>query len=288
MPLKIETSDQYHAAPGFSKSRLWRYHTLTPYRAEFGKITPKPQFDIGHAAHTAILEPELLESTTVKGPDDRRGKKWSDLHEEVTSEGKILLTASDYDLAMMIRDAADTVEELQLIRKGALIERSCYAEDEEHGVTVKCRPDVCNPGLGIMGDIKNMADISDDAWSRDIGKWGFAMQHAMYLDVWNQNSHIEADDTKSEFYNVNLVCDSFFFICFSKTEPVEVICRELEPVDIDEGYKSYRAALALAAECHRNQEWPGQPKGVVRGVKMRDRDRRYTPPQWRKDMEDEE
>lgn len=275
MPLVTETSEQYHAAPGFSKSKLWRYHTMTPYRAEFGKITPKPQFDIGHAAHTAILEPELLDVQIVKGPEDRRGKKWSDLHEEVTSEGKILLTASDYDLAMMIRDAADTVEELQLIRKGALIERSCYAEDEEHGVTVKCRPDVCNPGLGIMGDIKNMADISDDAWSRDIGKWGYHCQDAMYRDVWNKGSGTDP-------------IEAFFFICFSKTEPVEVICRELEPIDIEEGHKAYRAALALAAECHRSQEWPGQPKGVVRGVKMMDKHRKFTPPQWRKDMEDED
>jgi hypothetical protein len=272
MPLVIETSDQYHQAPGFSKSKLQRYLQYTPYRAEFGKITPKPQFDIGHAAHTAILEPELLESTTVKGPEDRRGKKWSDLYEEVTAEGKILLTSSDYDLAMMIRDAADTVEELQLIRKGALIERSCYAQDEEHGVTIKCRPDVCNPSLGIMGDIKNMADISDDAWSRDIGKWGFHVQDAMYRDVWNKGSGTEP-------------IEAFFFICFSKTEPVEVICRELEPVDIEEGFKAYRAALALAAECHKRQEWPGQPKGVQRGVKMRDRDRRFTPSQWKIDME---
>lgn len=275
MPLIQESSDQYHAAPGFSKSKLWRYHTLTPYRAEFGKITAKPQFDIGHAAHTAILEPDLLEATTVKGPDDRRGKKWSDLYEEVTAEGKTLLTSSDYDLAMMIRDAADTVEELQLIRRGALIERSCYAEDEEHSVTVKCRPDVANPSLGIMGDIKNMADISDDAWSRDIGKWGYHVQDAMYRDVWNRGSGTDP-------------IEAFFFICFSKTEPVEVICRELEPVDIEEGFKAYRAALALAAECQRNQEWPGQPRGVVRGIKMRDRDRRFTEPQWRKKEESED
>jgi hypothetical protein len=274
MPLVTETSDQYHAAPGFSKSKLWRYHTLTPYRAEFGKITPKPQFDIGHAAHTAILEPELLESTVYKASAKRRsGEEWkADLEE---ANGRICLKADDYDLAMMIRDAADTVEELQLIRKGALIERSCYAEDEEHGVTVKCRPDVCNPSLGIMGDIKNMADISDRAWERDIGAWGYHVQDAMYRDVWNRGSGTDP-------------IEAFFFICFSKTEPVEVICRELEPVDVEEGYAAYRAALAIAADCHKRQEWPGQPKGVVRGVKMRDRDRRYTEPQWRRDAEPEE
>ena len=275
MPLVTEPIEAYHAHPSYSKSTLWAYHTQTPYRAKFGKRKSSNAFDVGHAAHTAILEPHLLESTVAKGPDDRRGNKWKFAEEEAVASGKILLTASDYDQVLLIRDLASTVPELEAMRDGALIEQSCYAVDEETGLTLRCRPDIFSPSLGLMADIKNMADISDDAWSRDLGKFGYHMQDAMYRDVWNKGSD-------------GLEAEAFFFICFSKTEPPEVICRELEPVDVDEGFKAYRAALAIAAECHKRQEWPGQPKGVVRGVKMRDRDRRYTEPQWRKDMEDEE
>jgi hypothetical protein len=95
----------------------------------------------------------------------------------------------------------------------------------------------------------------------------------MYRDVWNIGSD-------------GLKVDAFFFICFSKTEPPEVICRELEPVDQEEGYEAYRAALKVAAECERRQEWPGQPTGLIGGVKMRDRDRRHTPAQWKIDREE--
>ena len=182
---------------------------------------------------------------------------------------------------MLIRDLADTVPELESMRKGALIEQSCYTTDEETGLTLRCRPDIYSPSLAMMADIKNMADISDRAWERDIGGFGYHCQHAMYQDVWNKGSD-------------GLECEAFFFICFSKTEPPEVICRELEHVDtgdsssldgFGEGYRAYRAALKVAAECERSQSWPGQPTVVVRGVKMRDRDRRYTPAQWKIDRE---
>lgn len=272
MPLITNTIEEYHASEGFSKSQLWAYHTQTPYRAKFGRYKESNAFDIGHAAHTAILEPHLLETSVSRGPDDRRGNKWKFAEEEATAAGKLLLTSSDYDQVLLIRDLAATVPELEAMRDGALIEQSCYAEDEETGATLRCRPDCYSPKLGLMADIKNMADISDDAWSRDIGKWGYSMQDAMYRDVWNKGSG-------------GMEAEAFFFICFSKTEPPEVICRELEPIDVEEGFLAYRAALRLAVECEARQAWPGQPTGVVRGVKMRDRDRRFTEPQWKIDRE---
>ena len=272
MPLITNTIDEYHASEGYSKSQLHAYATKTPYAAKFGKRKDSNAFDVGHAAHTAILEPHLLEASVVKGPDDRRGNKWKFADEEAVAAGKILLTASDYDQVLLIRDLAATVPELQAMREGALIEQSCYAVDEETGLTLRCRPDIMSPGLGLMADIKNMADISDDAWSRDISKFGYHMQDAMYRDVWNMGS----DGVK---------VDAFFFICFSKTEPPEVVCREIEPIDVEEGYSAYRAALKLAAECERAQHWPSLPTGIRGGIKMRDRDRRHTPAQWKIDRE---
>lgn len=282
MPLIQEPITAYHAHPGYSKSTLWPYHTKTPYAAKFGKRSPSNAFDVGHAAHTAILEPHLLESSVVKGPEDRRGNKWKFAEDEAVAAGKILLTASDYDQVVLIRDLAATVPELEAMRDGAMIERSCYAQDEETGATLRCRPDIYSPGLAMMADIKNMADISDEAWSRDVGKFGYHMQHAMYQDVWNKGA-VRYVDHGNEIMGQKLECEAFFFVCFSKTEPPEVVCRELEPVDIDEGYQAYRAALKLAVECDTRQEWPSLPTGVVRGVKMRDRDRRFTEPQWKID-----
>jgi hypothetical protein len=269
MPLISNTIEEYHSSAGFSKSQLHAYATKTPYAAKFGKRKDSNAFDVGHAAHTAILEPHLLEASVFKATAKRRGtEEWKDNQAE--AEGRILLKAEDYELVMLLRDLADTVPELVTMRDGAMIEQSCYARDEETGAVIRCRPDIYSPSLAMMADIKNMADISDDAWSRDVGKFGYHMQHAMYQDVWNKGSD-------------GLECEAFFFICFSKTEPPEVVCRELEPVDIEEGFLAYRAALKLAVECETAQHWPSLPTGVVRGVKMRDRDRRHTPSQWKID-----
>lgn len=283
MPLVTEPADLYHSTPGYSKSTLWRFATMTPYRAQFGAQVSKPEFDVGHAAHTAILEPEKLEASIIKGPEDRRGNKWKFALEEAEEAGKILLTESDYEQVMLIREAAAHVPELEAMRRGSVhIETSCYAEDEETGATIKCRPDLYNADLKGMLDIKNLADISDDAWSRDIGKWGYHMQAAMYPDVWQRGSGMETD--------------FFFFICFSKTEPVEVVCREIEPIDIEEGYLAYRHWLARAVEYEKAGHYPSymsmserrrlEAAGELQPVRMRDRDRKHTPPQWREGAEE--
>ena len=281
MPLVIEKDTTYHAHPAWGKSRLWRYATMTPYAAEFGKMVRKTAFDIGHAAHTAILEPENFDDYVIRGPEDRKGHKWSIPYKEAEDAGKILLTESDYDLALLIRDVADTVPEIIQMRKGGIFERSCYAQDEETGAQVRTRPDCYNPDLKGMLDIKNLADISDDAWSRDIGKWGFHVQEAMYRDVWQKGSGMDA-----EF---------FFFVCFSKTEPVEVVCRQLEPVDYEEGFAMYRSLLSKAEAHRKAKHWPSflsmserkekEDAGEMKPVRMRDRDRKFTPAQWKIDRE---
>lgn len=270
LPLVTETNEQYHSTDAWSKSRLWRYSTLTPYRAEFGKVAEKDYYLFGTAGHIAVLEPERLESSIFKATATRRGtNEWKANEEE--AEGRLLLKAEDYDLVMLCRDVADANPIVRQMREGKIIvETSCYGTDPETGAKVKCRPDHYNVEYQGMLDVKFLADISDDAWSRDIGAYGYAVQDAYYNHVWNLGS-----GHTSEF---------MAFACISKTEPPEIIVRELEPVDIQEGVARFKEALALAERCRKEQHWPGQPTGVVRGVKMRDRDRRFTPSQWKVDQ----
>lgn len=265
MPMKIETDEEYHAGEGVSKSKLHKLITKTPFHAQFGARKETQAFQIGKAAHCAILEPEELEGRYTKGPDARRNSnEWKHAEDFARHAGTTLLKPDDYDTAMMIRDLASTVPELELMRQGqTIVETSAYHVDEETGVLVKTRPDLYNVEHKLIGDIKNMADASPEAFKRDVGKFGYHMQHSMYSEVWEKGSDYEVD--------------GFFFIVFEKSNPPMVAVYELTAAAIAEGHAMYRAALEKYAECVKADEFPGYPSGVQQ-IGLRYYDYRYTAP----------
>lgn len=267
-----EPDHEYHSGPGVSRSTLWTLYDKTPYHARYGAQRESHAFAIGKAAHIAILEPHRLETCVMRGPEDRRGNKWRDALDEANAYNRILLTESDHDHALLIRDLADTVPELRVMRQGdALVESSAYHEDEETGILTKCRPDIYNRKHKLMADIKNMADGSPQAFQRDVGKYGYHLQHAMYSDVWAKSTGMDVD--------------GFFFIVFEKSDPPLVAVYELKPSAVAEGYAIYRQALERYAECHRNDDWPGYQSGVSR-IGLRRWDHRLTEaPQDAEDVE---
>lgn len=243
-----ETDDEYHGGPGVSKSGLWELWTKTPFHFRHMVHEDKPHFAIGKAAHIAILEPETLEMRVTRGPEDRRGNKWKEAQDFAEFHKTILLTASDYDLAMIIRDlAAQNPFVRQMQSNDPIVETSFYANDAETGRLIKCRPDLYSRKLKVACDIKNMASASPNDFSRSVGMMGYHMQDAVYTDVLTQ----AGEDI-----------EGFFFIVFEKSEPPMVAVYELDAAAVAEGHAVYRAALAKYDECAKADVWPGYPEGI--------------------------
>ena len=147
--------EDYHSGPGVSKSGLHTILTKTPYHYRFGDRTPSNAQAFGSAAHTAILEPNLFEPRYMRGPDDRRGNKWTAAQEMAAAAGKECLTSGDYDDAMRLRDILHRDTMLRRLTDGApAIEQSAYAVDEETGELVRVRPDLFNHDMRVMMDLK--------------------------------------------------------------------------------------------------------------------------------------
>ena len=90
------SAEEYHAGPGVSKSLLDAFQISPWYyeQAKLGNGKTSSGFDMGTAAHYAVLQPELFEANVICGPEDRRGNKWKDL--VAAHPGKTVLTAGDY------------------------------------------------------------------------------------------------------------------------------------------------------------------------------------------------
>lgn len=242
-------NEDYHASEGVSKSGLWTIQTKSPAHYRYAEREQKAAFDVGTAAHLAILEPNEFEAQVHRGPDDRRGNKWKDAAEWCAVEGKLLLTSSDYDDVLAVRDAVHADQWISSIITGGepLIEASGFSIDEATGTLVRVRPDLYREDLGIILDLKTTRSAHPDAFARSVVDYGYHAQEALYSDVWR---------------SLGKPVEGFVFL------PVEVKCPyvhavyELPPSIVEEGRAMMRTALDTYAACRASDSWPAYGEGV--------------------------
>lgn len=242
-------NETYHAGPGVSKSGLWEIHTKSPYHFQFAPREEKNFFDLGEAGHIAVLEPETLEARVYRGPDDRRGNKWTDAQEFCRIENKVCLTAKDFDKALMIRDTIHANATLNALITGsaAQVEASGYWIDPVTGVLCRCRPDLYRPDLKIVIDLKTTTSAHPEKFARSVIDYGYHAQEAFYTD--GQRACGQA-------------VDGFLFLAVEKTDPFAFGIYELPPSIVAEGREIMRKSLDTYAECKNTDTWPGYAEGV--------------------------
>lgn len=248
------TNEDYHAAPGISKTGLWTIHTKTPFHFRYGERKASSFFDLGKVAHTAILEPHLLDGAVMKGPADRRGNKWKDATAAAADAQVVLLTEDDHAKVFRIRDSADKNATLRALRPGLVVEQSGFALDPETGVLCRCRPDGYQPSSGIILDLKTTTDGGASAFARSVANFGYHVQDAFYSFVWDE-AQLYCEPTTPPRCGVQ----GFVFVVVETTAPYVTSTYELDPSAVDEGRAIYRAALARYAECARADVWPAYP-----------------------------
>ncbi|MCV6601334.1 MAG: PD-(D/E)XK nuclease-like domain-containing protein [Cohaesibacter sp.] len=185
-------NEVYHAGKGTSKSTLWSFGgSKSPAHFRHNRDNPKPktaaqinQFAMGSAIHTVIMEPHLFEETVVRGPSDRRGKKWKDL-QEAYPDANILLD-KDYDGMDCLRDKIHCDDCLAPIlnHSKTMIEHSAFWNDHEIGMLCKCRPDLVNPAHGLIVDIKTTGDATPWEFAKIAGDLGYHAQENWYTNGW--------------------------------------------------------------------------------------------------------
>lgn len=242
------SNDDYHAGEGVSKSGLWTLYKKTPLHYKLQKVKTTTAMEIGTATHTAVLEPENFEHEILKGPEDRRGNKWKDAQAEAAQEGKILLVAKDYEKVQHIRDSVHKSPTISAFVVGGtegdkMVENSAYWKDPETGVLCRVRPDLVRNSYNIMLDLKTASDANPDLFARDVVKYGYHMQNAMYLEGWNQ-----AGGQK---------IDQFMFLVVENEYPFATAIYTLDEEAVQAGRKAFRKSLNQYATCSKSRKWAG-------------------------------
>lgn len=243
------TDEQYHASVGVSKSMLWTLHTKTPAHLKYGERTESAAFDVGKAAHCAILEPDRFDESFAKGPADRRGNKWTDALELSRGNGQTLLTAAEYETVLRMRDAVIGDPTIAaLVKPGAMVEHSAYWTSYEPIELCKCRPDLWRPEIGVMLDLKTTQDASTSAFAKSVASYGYHAQKAWYANGWETAGGGKVNN--------------FIFLAVEKTPPYAYALYELDRDAEKEGHVLMQRALHKYVACKVNNSWPGYPQPV--------------------------
>ncbi|MND16981.1 Exodeoxyribonuclease 8 [compost metagenome] len=273
----VMTNEQYHAAPGISKSHLdviarkspkhyWEKY-LNPDHEE----DPKSRvFMFGQATHTAILEPETMEDRVVVGlPHDRRSNSnkqaWAEF--ELENFGRIILTRAELDAVMRIVDNVWAEPEIAGLLTGGIAEQSFFAmmdvPDGEGGLLfdhdtgeiiqslVKCQPDYRRPGSHII-DLKSTEDASREAFGKSCANYRYPVQQAWYTDVLDACGHYSNEP--------------FLFLCFEKEPPFAIGLYPLEDVAVSQGRIAYERDFARIVTHKRQNYWPSHFRSIKESI----------------------
>lgn len=257
------SNEAYHSGPGISKSHLddiapelgmtpkhyWHRHINPDYvRPEETDATR-----LGTAIHTALLEPDDLGKTVIRGLDLQRrstADKYAWAEFEQKNQGKLILKAQDFDRVVQIRDAIMRHPFVgPLIRRGKS-EQSFYTIDRETGLLVKCRPDYMDDAGEFILDVKSTESASTAAFGKSIANYRYDVQPPWYEDIL---TNLYGERPKY-----------WIFLAIEKDAPF--CCNPIYATDDMRriGREKARRDLDLIAHCQATGQWPDFATGFNR------------------------
>jgi hypothetical protein len=245
------TDTEYHAAKDIlSSSGARRLITSTPrkFYEEMTTVRPyNPAFEIGHAAHTLVLN--VGDPFEVVNADSWRTKDAKEVRDAALQAGNTPLLAKEYAQVRAMHDAikAHPVAGELFTRNDTVMEQSLYWTDEQTGVACRARPDLAVNDWSLVVDYKTTVSADPREFAKSIAKYGYHQQQAWYCEAVEILTGIRPE---------------FVFVCQEKTPPYEVSLIQLDADAVRIGGRLNEDARSIYAACMDSGVWPSYPPSV--------------------------
>ena len=248
----IETNAEYHGyREAISKSRLSNIAVCPAYFKWCEDNPQKPSDDmvLGSAFHKIVLEPETFDDEFAIMPQvDKRTTQGKLIIAEfiIESAEKTVITQEQYDTICGMRDSIMSNPYARKLINGN-IEQSMYWADELTKVECKCRPDVWRKVADrvVITDLKSTKSVMPNDFMRDVVKYHYDLQTAMYRDGVSKNLNIPKENI------------DFVFIAVEKKPPYLLNIMQADTYVIQKGEADFREYIGTYAECKEKDLWYG-------------------------------
>lgn len=246
----IETNAEYHGyREAISKSRLANMSVCPAYFkwCEDNPTPPSEDMVLGSAFHKIVLEPETFydEFAIMPNVDGRttQGKLLKKQFEE-TKGNKQVITQDQYDTICGMRDSIMANPYARKLINGN-IEQSMYFTDDLTKVECKCRPDVWRKVADrvVITDLKSAKSVMPNDFMRDVVKYHYDLQTAMYRDGASKVLAVPKDNI------------DFVFIAVEKKPPYLLNIMQADTYVIQKGEADFREYIGTYKECLETSNW---------------------------------
>lgn len=233
--------DEVHRSP--AHYRAWLETIVEP--------EPTPAMAFGTAFHCALLEPQRFASTYVVEPDfgDCRRKEPKAQRDAWRAEntGRLALDAGDAECIERMVVAVRAHPLAGRMVKDGEAELTARWTDEETGLSCKARADYFVRARRMIVDVKSTADASADAFKRDVARYRYHVQDAMY---------------RAGFTAAGAEVAHFVLVAVEKEPPHAIGIYSLDEDGVARGYGAVRRDMETLAACLRDDRWPGYPEQI--------------------------
>ncbi len=246
-----ETNKEYHEyVAAISKSRLAKMSVCPQYFkwCEDNPQAPTQDFIFGSAFHKAVLEPDTFneEFAILQNNIDRRTKSGREQYSQflADNEGKSLLSFDEYGTIMDMVDAVNCNKYTKALLKGTK-EQSMYYVDDLTNVPCKVRPDCLTTikDRTVIVDLKSCKSASPEDFMRDVVKFSYDLQVAMYKIGVSKTLGVDIDKI------------DFVFVAVEKKAPHLIGIYETNEDIFNRGESLYRKYLGLVKQCSETGDW---------------------------------
>lgn len=240
---------EYHALRALSASGAWTMIQECP--AQFWHDSPwnpnfvpknKRDFDVGTAAHLAVLEPDRMADRVVLIDAENYKKAAAQAARDAAwNAGLVPLLPKDHELVDGIASALRADQWASDLLDGCESEISfTWIAD---GVPCKARVDLISRDGAVFGDLKTSTSANPRTFQRNAFNMGHFLRDPWYRDGWER-----ATGQRILYY---------WFVVISREPPHLVTVCRLDERAIEWGRMMIRKARRLFCECQDAGCWPG-------------------------------
>jgi hypothetical protein len=253
----MTTMQEYHALKALSASGIdtlandcpWRYFQQSPWNPAFVPETAN-HFDIGTAAHLAVLEPEQYAERVVEiAAEDYKTKLARELRDGAYAAGKTPILDKEKPIIGKIAEAIFD----QAGSKFTGGEAEVSLTWDWDGVPCKARPDYLIPERGLIVDLKTTTTCNPRAIARKAFNEGWPSRV-----VWYKEAALMTEARRGDWWRR----PRYIFVVVEVKPPHLIQLFELDERAEAWGQQIVRRGMRLFRECMAKDEWPAYGDGV--------------------------